>query len=136
VVVVTVHFSEPFWLKHNREVRATRGRAALEAAGVEFVPGLGYRLADHPTATWDDEGASLSRGGAPTHVRPDLLRLFVEEGLGLVKTEDRPAASKLAHKTGPNLQNPAREPHRSPRNGAGERGTAVLSLLATGLGRS
>jgi ATP dependent DNA ligase C terminal region len=41
------------------------------------------------------EGASLSRGGAPTHVRPDLLRLFVEEGLGLVKTEDRPAASKL-----------------------------------------
>jgi hypothetical protein len=107
---------------------------------------LGYRLADHPTATWDDEGASLSRGGAPTHVRPDLLRLFVEEGLGLVKTEDRPAASK--RKTGPNLQKPAREPHRSPRtaaakagkatqgNGAGERETAVLSLLATGLGRS
>jgi len=91
---------------------------------------LGYRLADHPTATWDDEGASLSRGGAPTHVRPDLLRLFVEEGLGLVKTEDRPAASKLAHKTGPNLQNPAREPHRSPRTAAAKAGKATAPASA------
>ena len=91
--------------------------------------------------------ARLYRGAGRRHMSAaDLLRLFIEEGLGLVKTEDRPAASK--RKTGPNLQKPAREPHRSPRtaaakagkatqgNGAGERETAVLSLLATGLGRS
>ena len=71
-----------------------------------------------------------TRGGAPTHVRPDLLRLFVEEGLGLVKTEDRPAASKLAHKTGPNLQNPAREPHRSPRTAAAKAGKATAPASA------
>jgi hypothetical protein len=53
----------------------------------------------------------------------DLLRLFIEEGLGLVKTEGRPAASKQ-QKTGQNLQKPAHEPHRRPRTAAAKAGKA------------
>jgi hypothetical protein len=75
--------------------------------------------------------ARLYREAGRRHMSAaDLLWLFIEEGLGLAKTEDPPAASKLAHKTGPNLQKPAREPHRSPRTAAAKAGKATAPASA------
>ena len=102
----------------RRDSKEVRAQIVEHDEYISYPFGLGYRLADHPTATWDDEeGASLSRGGERRHMSAPIScqRLFVEErASGLVKTQDRPAASKLVHKTGPNLQTPPASPTEAP----------------------